>query len=91
LPVYEIHLNIKSEAIFIDSLKSYPLVIRPEIIEVKISPVPLYDLLLYFNEYENIIKLINSSIAAPLIWSWILRPIIIKLNLGYKQNDISKE
>ena len=45
----------------------------------------------YFNEYENIIKLINSSIAAPLIWSWILRPIIIKLNLGYKQNDISKE
>ena len=45
----------------------------------------------YFNDYENIIKLINSSIAAPLIWSWILRTIIMKLNLGYKQNDISKE
>lgn len=45
----------------------------------------------YFNDYENIIKLINSSIAAPLIWSWILRPVIMKLNLGYKQNDISKE
>ena len=50
LLVYSIHLNIKSEAIFIESLKSCPLVIRPEIIDVKISPVPLYDLLLYFKE-----------------------------------------
>ena len=40
---------------------------------------------------KNIIKLINSFISAPLIWSWILRPVIMKLNLGYKQNDISKE
>lgn len=45
----------------------------------------------YFNEYDNIIKLINSSIAAPIIWSWLLRPIIIKLKLGYKQNDTNKE
>ena len=37
--------------------------------------------------YDNNIKLVNSSIAAPVIWSWILRPIICKLNMGYKQHD----
>ncbi len=76
MPVYEIHLNIKSEAIFIDSLKSYPLVIRPEIIEVKISPVPLYDLLLYFNEYENDSSL-SLSYPKFIILSSINIPVII--------------
>lgn len=37
--------------------------------------------------YTDYIKLINSSIAAPVIWSWILRPVLCKLNLGYKQDD----
>lgn len=35
--------------------------------------------------YPNDIVLINSSILAPVFWSWILRPILVKLGLGYKQ------
>ena len=35
--------------------------------------------------YPNDIILINSSILAPVFWSWILRPILVKLGLGYKQ------
>lgn len=30
--------------------------------------------------------LINSTILAPVFWSWILRPIFIKLNIGYKKD-----
>ena len=45
----------------------------------------------YLNDYDNLIKLINSSISAPLIWSWILRPIVMKLKIGYKQDDNNKE
>lgn len=45
----------------------------------------------YFMGYQNKIILINSSIAAPVIWSWLLRPLFVKLNIGYKQNDNNKE
>lgn len=34
--------------------------------------------------YEDNIVLINSAILAPIAWSWIFRPIINKLGLGYK-------
>lgn len=37
------------------------------------------------NYYENNIVLINSSIMAPVAWSWIFRPICNKLGVGYKQ------
>lgn len=38
--------------------------------------------------YPNDIILFNSIIFAPVFWSWILRPILVKLGLGYKQfND----
>lgn len=36
--------------------------------------------------YPNDIVLINSSILAPVFWSWFLRPILIKIGLGYKKN-----
>lgn len=36
--------------------------------------------------YDNKIILINSSIIAPISWSWILRPIITKFGFGYKQS-----
>lgn len=36
--------------------------------------------------YDNKIVLFNSAIAAPVVWSWILRPIFIKMGFGYKQN-----
>lgn len=37
--------------------------------------------------YENYTVLINSSICCPVFYSWVLRPILIKLNIGYKQYD----
>ena len=41
----------------------------------------------YVSGYDSIIKLINSSVAAPVFWSWILKPFCIKLNIDYKQID----
>lgn len=37
--------------------------------------------------YENYTILINSAICSPVFYSWVLRPILIKLNIGYKQYD----
>lgn len=37
--------------------------------------------------YTNNIILVNSSILAPVFWSWILKPIFNKLGIGYKQID----
>ena len=37
------------------------------------------------NGYTNNIILINSSILAPVFWSWILKPICDKMGIGYKQ------
>lgn len=37
------------------------------------------------NYYENNIVLVNSSIMAPVAWSWIFRPICNKIGIGYKQ------
>lgn len=44
--------------------------------------------LIYYNTNQlplNII--INSSITAPVFWSWILKPMCIKLNIDYKKVD----
>lgn len=35
--------------------------------------------------YENKIILINSAIVAPIAWSWILRPVLTKIGIGYRQ------
>lgn len=40
-----------------------------------------------YNNYDDALKLINSSISAPVIWTWILKPIINKLKIGYKQDS----
>ena len=37
--------------------------------------------------YDNKIILVNSAIAAPIFWSWVLRPICIKFGIGYKEID----
>lgn len=34
----------------------------------------------------NYIVLVNSSIVAPIAWSWIFRPILSKFGLGYKNS-----
>ena len=38
-------------------------------------------------DYPNKITLVNSAILAPIFWNWIMRPIFMKLNIGYKQID----
>ena len=42
----------------------------------------------YINDYDDNIKLLNSSILAPISWSWLLKPICKKFNIDYK--DIGK-
>lgn len=37
--------------------------------------------------YENKIILLNSTIIAPVFWSWILKPILKKLGIDYKQES----
>ena len=40
------------------------------------------------NDYPNTIVLINSTIAAPVFWSWCLKPLFKKFGINYKQiND----
>ena len=37
--------------------------------------------------YDNNIVLFNSTIAAPVFWSWVLKPILTKFGIGYKKVD----
>lgn len=37
--------------------------------------------------YKEYIVLLNSAICAPVFYSWVLRPILIKFNIAYKQYD----
>ena len=37
--------------------------------------------------YNNDIILFNSTIAAPVFWSWVLKPILDKFGIGYKKVD----
>lgn len=51
-----------------------------------ISSIILITLYNIYGNYENLIILINSSIIAPVSWSWIFKPILKKLKLDYKTN-----
>lgn len=37
--------------------------------------------------YENNIVLFNSTVAAPVFWSWFLKPVLSKFGIGYKKVD----
>lgn len=43
-------------------------------------------LVYYFIGADNKL-LINSAILAPVFWSWIVKPICVKLDIDYKQNN----
>lgn len=48
--------------------------------------------ILYSNiGYDNLITLINSTIIAPVSWSWIFKPIVKLLRIDYKQIIESKK
>lgn len=37
--------------------------------------------------YNNKTVIVNSAILAPVFWSWVLKPICVKLNIDYKKID----
>ena len=37
--------------------------------------------------YPNDIVLFNSTIFAPVFWSWVLKPVLDKFGIGYKKVD----
>ena len=37
--------------------------------------------------YEETVILINSSVLAPVAWSWIFKPILKKIGVDYKKID----
>lgn len=43
--------------------------------------------IIYYTLNVDIKILINSSILAPVTWSWIFKPIFKKLGIGYKEID----
>ena len=50
--------------------------------------VSIFTFILYLtNGYENNLVLINSTIVAPVVWSWILKPICNKFGIDYKKID----
>ena len=56
---------------------------------ILVSCVVLLALIYILIGYDNYVVLLNSAIAAPVFYSWILRPIFKKLKIGYKQYDES--
>lgn len=41
--------------------------------------------------YDNYKILVNSAILSPVFYSWVLRPILKKFKLGYKEYDKTLE
>lgn len=39
----------------------------------------------YYQEGSSLKIIINSSILAPVFWSWVLKPIVAKLKIDYAQ------
>ena len=54
---------------------------------ILVSCVIVLALIYILCNYDNYIVLLNSAIAAPVFYSWVLRPILKKLKIGYKQYD----
>lgn len=54
---------------------------------ILVISIVILALLYIVTGYENKIILLNSAILSPVFYSWILRPILVKLKIGYKQID----
>lgn len=44
-------------------------------------------ILYYITKYDKVVVLINSTIVAPVFWSWVLKPILTKFGMDYKKID----
>ena len=76
--------------IFEDTSKGFKLTTWWKRLITICSAIILY-MLYDSNGYNNTIVLINSSIIAPVSWSWILKPIVKLLKLDYKKIINSKK
>lgn len=47
--------------------------------------------MIYYLCDSSVKILLNSSILAPVFWSWVLKPICKKFGIDYKQIDIDKQ
>lgn len=54
---------------------------------ILIISIIIVGLAYYFSGFNNIIVLVNSAIATPVFWSWVLKPICSKFNIDYKSID----
>lgn len=54
---------------------------------VLVSCIAIVTIIYILTGYEEYKILINSAIAAPVFYSWVLRPILKKFKIGYKEFD----
>lgn len=83
---YIISVNVLVYAVikifdYLNGTKKVPL--RVKRIITLICTIILAIIYKLFTDIDNYV-LLNSSICAPVIYSWIIKPIIKKIGLGYK-------
>lgn len=79
------YLVIKAVDYF-NKTKAVPTIVKRIILLASVVVIAAIYLLTGYKEY---VILLNSAIAAPVFYSWVLRPILKKLKIGYKQYDES--
>ena len=52
-----------------------------------VASIIIVTVIYIFSGYDEYTTLINSAICAPVFYSWVIRPILIKFNIGYKDYD----
>lgn len=68
---------------YFNGRKKVPIVIKRLYLFISIL---VLGIIYYFIGNIDTIVIINSSILAPVFWSWILSPIIDKVGIGYKKD-----
>lgn len=83
---YMITINILTYIIIkiLDSVDNRDKVPTTEKRIALITSIIIVSVLYYFIGYDNYIIMINSAICSPVFYSWILKPILTKKGLGYK-------
>lgn len=87
--VYMIVVNVLTYLIIkgfdaVNGVKKVPTIIKRLCLVAAIVIVLIaYDII----GYENKLILVNSTILAPIFWSWIAKPILNKFGLAYKNVD----
>ena len=54
---------------------------------ILVSCIAIVTIIYILTGYKEYKILVNSAIAAPVFYSWLLRPILKKFKIGYKEFD----